>query len=304
MSNTTVNLSENNIESFLDSIDTFLLDCDGVLWRGKEVIPGVIETLEYLRKIGKHLIFVTNNSTKSREDYKKTIEGYGIAVKKEEIFSSSFATAAYLDSIKFDKKAYIIGGSGIGQELTEVGISWRGIDEHTKIQDNVQEILKSEIDPEIGAIITGLDPHLTYWKLSYAFMAFQQNKNCLFIATNTDSTYPVSEGVILPGGGVMVEAFATATGKRPDFVCGKPEQSFLDLIVQRCKLNRSRTCMVGDRLETDILFGNKGQLKSLLVMTGIATKEQLEDESLNIKPQFLTSAFPDLLSFHSKAVSK
>ena len=84
---------------------------------------------------------------------------------------------------------------------------------------------------------------------------------------------------------MMVEAFATATGKRPDFICGKPEQSLLDLIVQRCdfvqskntlliydalrcKLDRGRTCMVGDRLETDILFGNKGQLKTLLVMTG------------------------------------
>ena len=99
-------LQESNAQSLVDATETFIFDCDGVIWKGDSLIEGVPETLEMLRAMGKRLIFVTNNSTKSRAGYTKKFESLGLTVNPEEIFSSSFAAAAYLESIDFKKKAY------------------------------------------------------------------------------------------------------------------------------------------------------------------------------------------------------
>merc|ERR1719410_526481 len=113
----------------LDNVDVFIFDCDGVIWRGDSVIEGIPATLEKLRALGKKLFFVTNNSTKSRKGYKKKFDGLKLDVEAEEIFSSSFAAAAYLDQTKFKetgKKVYIIGEIGIEEELDLIGVPYIG----------------------------------------------------------------------------------------------------------------------------------------------------------------------------------
>jgi 4-nitrophenyl phosphatase/phosphoglycolate phosphatase len=113
----------------LDQVDVFIFDCDGVIWRGDSLIDGIPETLEKLRKAGKKMFFVTNNSTKSRAGYKKKFDSLGLDIPSEEIFSSSFAAAAYLEQTKFKesgKKAYIIGEVGICEELDLIDIPYIG----------------------------------------------------------------------------------------------------------------------------------------------------------------------------------
>ena len=105
----------------VDSVDTFIFDCDGVIWKGDTLIDGVPETLEMLRGKGKRLIFVTNNSTKSRKQYLKKFLSLGLQVNEEEVFSSSFAAAAYLKFINFQKKVYVVGEEGIQLELDLAG---------------------------------------------------------------------------------------------------------------------------------------------------------------------------------------
>ena len=115
--------------SFLDSVDVFIFDCDGVIWKGDSLIDKVPAVLEKLRKMGKRIFFVTNNSTKSRLGYKKKFDGLGLDVQPEEIFSSSFAAAAYLEQTKFKesgKKVYIIGEVGIEDELDLIGVPYIG----------------------------------------------------------------------------------------------------------------------------------------------------------------------------------
>ena len=110
-------------ESFLKDIDVFIFDCDGVIWKGDSLIDKVPSVLELLRKLGKKIFFVTNNSTKSRKGYKGKFEKLGLDVEPEEIFSSSFAAAAYLEQTEFKKtgkKVYIIGEVGIEEELDPV----------------------------------------------------------------------------------------------------------------------------------------------------------------------------------------
>eukprot|EP00958_Prasinococcus_capsulatus_P002778 scaffold237_cov421-Prasinococcus_capsulatus_cf.AAC.19 len=119
-------LEEDMKGKLVDSVDTFIFDCDGVIWKGDTLIDGVPETLEMLRSKGKRLIFVTNNSTKSRKQYLKKFLSLGLQVNEEEVFSSSFAAAAYLKFINFEKKVYVVGEEGIQQELDLAGIKHIG----------------------------------------------------------------------------------------------------------------------------------------------------------------------------------
>ena len=103
-----------------NDVDCIVMDCDGVLWQGDTLLPGVRESIQLLREMGKRLVFVTNNSNKSRRQYVHKFEKLGIFVEKEEVFSAAFAAAAYLKTQKFAKKAMVIGGQGIVDELNEM----------------------------------------------------------------------------------------------------------------------------------------------------------------------------------------
>jgi phosphoglycolate phosphatase len=112
----------------LHQVEGFVFDCDGVLWKGDTLLEGVAETLEMLRSMGKKIIFVTNNSTKSRKGYQAKFSSLGLTVAPEEIYSSSFAAAAYLEAIGFskEKKVYVVGEVGVTEELELLGFQHLG----------------------------------------------------------------------------------------------------------------------------------------------------------------------------------
>lgn len=161
----------------------------GVIWRGDSVIDGVPETLDFLRSLGKRLVFVTNNSTKSRAGYLSKFTSLGLSVKAEEIYSSSYAAAAYLESIDFpkDKKVYVIGEDGIGEELDLKGISHCGgtADKDKKVELKPGYALPH--DDDVGAVVVGFDRNINYYKIQYATLCISENPGCHFIATNTDA---------------------------------------------------------------------------------------------------------------------
>eukprot|EP01120_Amphizonella_sp_Union-15-10_P010747 TRINITY_DN4412_c0_g1_i3.p1 TRINITY_DN4412_c0_g1~~TRINITY_DN4412_c0_g1_i3.p1 ORF type:complete len:229 (+),score=38.54 TRINITY_DN4412_c0_g1_i3:75-761(+) len=219
-------LTKQNIKTILESVDNFLFDCDGVLWRSGTVIEGIPATLQLLRRLGKKLYFVSNNSSSSREQYRHKMEGLGIQeVKKEEIFPSSYCIAAYLESIGFNKKVAVIGESGIKNELEEAGFKYVDADQSLDKTSNInyiKQLEEVELDKDIGAVVIGWDHHFNYYKLGYAKLLITE-QNCLFVATNTDSTFPAGKGRFLPGSGSLVASLSTATGKQP-VVVGKPSK--------------------------------------------------------------------------------
>ncbi|CAN1301187.1 Phosphoglycolate phosphatase 1B, chloroplastic [Linum perenne] len=178
-----------NADALIDSVETFIFDCDGVIWKGDKLIEGVPETLDMLRSRGKRLVFVTNNSTKSRKQYGKKFETLGLSVSEEEIFASSFAAAAYLKSIDFpkDKKVYVIGEEGILKELDLAGIQYLGGpgDGDKKIELKPGYLL--EHDKDVGAVVVGFDRYFNYYKVQYGTLCIRENPGCLFIATNRDA---------------------------------------------------------------------------------------------------------------------
>ncbi|KAF8523688.1 p-nitrophenyl phosphatase [Hysterangium stoloniferum] len=286
---------EADYKSLTSSYDTWLFDCDGVIWHDDHLVDGAIEVLSYLRNQKKHLIFVTNNATKSRRNLKAKFDKLGVHVEMDEIFGSAYASAIYLSSVvklPKDKKVYVIGEGGIEEELKEEGFEHLG---GTHPDDNTLKPFSLDsfvLDPTVGAVLCGLDRYINYTKYSKAFQYLTRNEGCLFVVTNEDSTYPASGG-ILPGGGSILAPLKFAL-KRNATPIGKPNQTMLDCIKAKHDFDPSRTIMVGDRLETDIEFGKKGGLATLLVLTGITTKADLDQLTPERMPDYVTGSLGDL----------
>jgi len=280
----------------LEHFDTILFDCDGVLWRSGTAIEGAKRTIDTLRALGKRLFFVTNNSTKSRTQYAKKFERLGIAVSKEEIFPVSFASVAYLKSIGFHErssaernKVYVIGMIGILEELKEAGIPYiwcEDVAPATEAPPSLDEVATWKIDPAIGAVLVGLTWRFTFAMNAYACMAYRSNPNNLFVCTNRDSTFVMPGGIILPGGGSVVTSVETGLQASP-VNCGKPESMLFDLVNQAAGgLDVNRTLMIGDRVDTDILFGQRSGIRTLLVFSGVTRKDEFEESEAVAKPVY------------------
>uniref|UniRef100_A0A6U2ZAY6 Phosphoglycolate phosphatase n=1 Tax=Lotharella globosa TaxID=91324 RepID=A0A6U2ZAY6_9EUKA len=273
-------------KGLLDSIDTIIFDCDGVIWKGDTLIDGIPETIDFLRQQGKSIYFVTNNARKSRAGFKKKFDDLGLQIKPEEILSSAFAAAAYLDKIDFQKtgkSVYVIGDVGIGEELDLLNIPWQG-----GVADQGKQIeLKSGFalphDPNVGAVIVGFDYGINYYKIQYAQLCINENPGCHFIATNLDALTHLTDAQEWAGNGAMVGAIKGCTGKEP-VVVGKPSPLLIDYLVQKFGLQKDRILMVGDRLDTDIVFGNENGLKSCLTLTGVTTEKKLLSDENKIIP--------------------
>jgi len=273
----------------LDEVDVFIFDCDGVIWRGDSLINGIPETLDKLRKAGKKMFFVTNNSTKSRAGYKKKFDGLGLTdVPAEEIFSSSFAAAAYLEQSKFptdgSKKVYIIGEVGIGEELDLIGIPHIGGPADSDKIANMGSGGRLEVDPDVGAVIVGFDRDVNYYKIQYAQLCINEG-DAEFIATNLDAVTHLTDAQEWAGNGSMVGAIRGCTGQEP-IVVGKPSPLMIEYLESKYGVNRKRICMVGDRLDTDVRFGTDNGLKSLLVLSGVTSEEKLLSPENTITPDF------------------
>jgi len=292
-------LADEEKQAFVDAVDTFIFDCDGVIWKGDSIIPGVPETLDMLKSMGKRLIFVTNNSTKSRAGYLKKFHGLGLTqVEAEMIFSSSFAAAAYLEYTKFKesgKKVYIVGEVGIQEELDLVGVPYIGGTEDVDKKIELTSGFFLDHDKDVGAVIVGFDRYFNYYKIQYATLCLRENPGCEFIATNTDAVTHLTDAQEWAGNGSMVGCIKGSSQMEPTVV-GKPEPFMLDYIKDKFSLRSDQICMVGDRLDTDILFGKDGGLRTLLVLSGVTTEERLKSPENPVQPDYYTAALPELLS--------
>jgi len=247
--------------------------------------------LEALKAAGKRIFFVTNNSTKSRKGYKGKFTGLGLNVEDEEIFSSSFAAAAYLEQTKFKesgKKVYVIGEIGICEELDLIDIPHIGGPDDAGKSVELKSGFALPYDKDVGAVIVGFDREINYHKIQSAQLCINENEGCEFIATNLDAVTHLTDAQEWAGNGAMVGAIRGCTGIEPTLV-GKPSPLMIDYIVEKYSCDRDRICMVGDRLDTDILFGQNNGLKSCLTLSGVTTEEKLMDEENKIKPDYYVS---------------
>ncbi|KAI4092107.1 MAG: hypothetical protein LQ339_008003 [Xanthoria mediterranea] len=293
---------KDGIADFIGRFDVFLFDCDGVLWSGDHLFEGTVETLEMLRSKGKQVVFVTNNSTKSRADYKKKLESMGIPATVDEVFGSSYSAAIYISRIlslpPTQKTVFVLGESGIETELDSESIPHIGGTDpayNRIIEPNDYTSIASgqALDPSVGVVLAGLDFHLNYLKLAYAFAYLQRGAK--FFATNMDTTLP-SAGSLFPGGGAISAPLTAMMGGEKPMAFGKPSQAMMDAIEGKFKFDRKKACIVGDRLDTDIRFGIEGGLGgTLCVLTGVTKSEkEWEGEGKEVVPTAWVKQLGDL----------
>ncbi|THZ66003.1 4-nitrophenylphosphatase [Aureobasidium pullulans] len=247
------------------------------------------------------LVFVTNNSTKSRADYKKKFDSMGIPCKVEEVFGSAYSAAIYIARIlKLEapkNKVFVLGESGIEAELASENVPYCGgtdpnLRRDMKPEDFTNIANGSALDPDVGVVLAGLDFNVNYLKLSLAYHYLR--RGAVFLATNTDSTLPNSH-TLFPGAGSVGAPLVKAWGKEP-LALGKPSQAMMDAVEGKFQFDRSRVCMIGDRLNTDIQFGIEGKLGgTLAVLTGVSKKEEFLAEDAPVVPSAYVNKLGDLL---------
>ncbi|XP_041061813.1 glycerol-3-phosphate phosphatase [Carcharodon carcharias] len=298
-----VQLSRPLCSQILASVDTLLFDCDGVLWRGESPIPGAVQLINRLQEQGKRVFFLTNNSTKSRQMYGEKLRALGFQARPEQVFGTAPCSALYLrQEARLRGSVYLIGGATLRGELQTQGIACSGSGpgpELTPGPGPTQVWAAEPLDPAVGAVLVGFDEHFTYMKLCRA-TRYLQNPACIFLATNTDTLLPL-EGGGVPGTGCLVKAIEAASN-RTAHVIGKPSTFMLECMVKEHGINPSRTVMVGDRLDTDILMGSNCGLRTILTLTGVSTLEEARahqesnsPDRHKLVPSFYVESVADLL---------
>lgn len=268
--------TKEQVEHVLQTYDNFLFDCDGVIWLDETLIPGVLDTIKLLESKGKKFAFITNNSSKSRNEYVAKFERLGFkGVSKDTIYPTCYAAALQIKEelkIPVGAKIWVLGDNGIEEELREQGyIPIGGSDPRLDEEFSFDHPLL-KIDPDVKAVVVGSTKKFNYLRIAVTLQYLLHNNKLLpFIGTNIDRSYPAQDGLILPAGGSVVN-FMEYTAHRDFINVGKPSPIFLDTVVKHQAFDKKTTVMVGDTLYTDIKFGNDGGLAdgkgSILVLTG------------------------------------
>jgi len=237
-----------------------IFDLDGTLYRGDQPTPGAVDTVATLREQGVLIRFLTNNSSKTRADLTAKLVDLGFEATEEEVFSSAIGTAALLkERVRW---SFVVGETGIREALSVEGI---------------QVVEAGEVASGPGAVVVGIDRGFTYEKMNHA-LQFLRDPATRFIATNTDATYPLEDGHIIPGAGSIVAGIATCAGRSPEVV-GKPNPFLIEFILHQALVTPRDSLVVGDRMETDIDAGFAAGCDTHLVLCGVTAEPPLGQSS-------------------------
>lgn len=251
-------------------IKALILDMDGVLWRENESIGDLAAIFSGFERAGLKVILATNNATRTPTQYLEKMAGFGVTLHKEQIINSAMGVAYLL------KKRFPLGGPVYA--IGEIGLS-------TALKD--AGFHESE-DPGL-AVIGSMDREISFLKLKKATLFIRSG--IPFYFTNPDRTFPTPEGLI-PGAGSILAALETATDVMP-IIAGKPNTTLYDFALERLGTLPQETLAVGDRLETDILGGQRTGCLTALVLSGIATRS--EAEVWQPQPDLVINELSDLL---------
>lgn len=234
-------------------IKSLISDMDGVIYRGKNLIPGANEFVQRLLAARIPFLFLTNNAEQTPLDLKLKLEALGIQGLTEDNFiTSAMATAMFLKSQKPQAKVFVLGGAGLINELYNVGFSI------------------SESQPDY--VVVGKATTFSFEQLKKAVRLI--DRGAKFIGTNPDMVDPMEEGNE-PAAGTLLAAIQAATGKKP-YIVGKPNALMMTLATRKLGVHPEETVMVGDRMDTDIVGGLEAGMKTCLVLSGVTTPDIME----------------------------
>lgn len=233
-------------------IKNYLIDMDGVLVKGKALIPGADHFIDKLRKTDTKFLILTNNPLYTQRDLEYRLRSSGLNVPAENIFTSAMATARFLQSQRPNGTAFVIGETGLTQALHDVG--------YVQTDTAPDYVVLGEVNSYNFEVITKAVRLI--------------NDGALFIATNPDNTGPIESGIV-PATGAMAALIEKATGKAPFFV-GKPNPLMMRTAMRYLGVHSENTVMVGDRMDTDVVAGVMSGLETILVLSGVSSMADVE----------------------------
>ena len=237
----------------LASTRCFLLDMDGTFYLGDQLLEGSLHFIDVIKAQGRDFIFLTNNSSRNRQEYVAKITRLGLPIPESKMFTSGEATALYLKARRPGAHLFVVGTPGLEAEFLAHGFN---LDDHA---------------PEFAVL--GFDTTLTYnklWKLCDLVRS-----GIPYIATHGDLNCPTPTG-FMPDIGAMIAFVNTSTGRMPDEIIGKPNRAIVEMLAQKIALPIQSLTMVGDRLYTDIALGGTSGVTTVLVLSGETHPEDLE----------------------------
>ncbi|MCR1897561.1 HAD-IIA family hydrolase [Irregularibacter muris] len=256
----------------IKNIKCFLLDMDGTIYLGNQLIDGAKEFLEKLKENETRYIFLTNNSSKDKHAYIEKLSHLGVSAEEEDVFSSGDATIHYIKRYTKYKKLFLLGTPALERSFEKAGF----------------ELVKQG-GQEIDCVVLGFDTTLTYDKL---WAACDYVKQYPFIATHPDFVCPLEDNKNMPDIGAMIAFIKAATGKEP-LIIGKPYEHMLNAIMDIYHYQKEDMAMVGDRLYTDIKMGFDLGIKSFLVLSGETTLEDYKQS--NIEASYIMDSVKEII---------
>lgn len=239
-----------------DEFDGFLVDLDGVVWEGRELVPGSAEALRTLLDSGKEIVFVTNNSVKHPRAYAARLREAGIGVANNRVVTAGAATAQLAaEHVGATGTAFVIGAPGFKETVAATGLA----------------LLDGEVATRADAVIVSGHREFDYAELLTATFALRAGAS--FFATSRDPTLPMPGGA-WPGTGATLAAVETASGRTAE-IGGKPERHLFEQ-ARALIGGAERVAMVGDRIASDIEGGRRAGLATILVLSGASTREEAE----------------------------
>lgn len=249
-----------------------LVDLDGVVYRGADPVPGVAAVLAERAALGDDVVYVTNNSMHYRADYVTRLAAMGAPITADTVVSSARATALHLVTHETGiRRVLVVGAGGLERELRDVGLEVVTAG-HAATRMHQEGIAGWSASGAPDAVVTGLDPNLTYLRLAAAADCVRAGAR--FIATNRDPVYPTERG-LRPGAGAVAAAIEATTGVTPLSI-GKPAPHLLELAAEAVGRHASEAVMIGDGIGTDLAAARAVGARCVLMLTGVATREQVD----------------------------
>jgi NagD protein len=247
----------------------FICDMDGVIYHGNKLLPGVKEFVEWLGREGKPFLFLTNSSERTPLELRDKMARLGVEVDEKVFYTSALATAAFMASQKPNGSAYIIGEAGLISALYDAGYTM------------------NNYDPDY--VVVGDTHSYSFEKISHAVNLVLRGAK--LVGTNPDTTGPI-EGGIIPATKALIAPIEIATGRKAYFI-GKPNPLMMRSALKNIGCSTEETVIIGDRMDTDIIAGIESEIDTLLVLSGITTREMIGN--FPFRPHYILNGVVDLI---------
>jgi len=258
-----------NIVENIKSKAGFIIDMDGVIYHGNKLLPGVNEFLSWMENSGKKYLFLTNASERTPKELHEKLKRLGIMVGEEHFYTSALATASFLASQKPEGSAYIIGDAGLINALYSVGYSINNVNPDYVVVGDTHGYNFEKIQEAVNLVING----------------------ARLIGTNPDITGPIENG-IAPSTKALIAPIEIASGKKAYFV-GKPNPLMMRIALKKLEVQREEAIVIGDRMDTDIRCGLESEIDTLLVLSGITSKDDID--RFPYRPRYVLGGVVDLV---------